>query len=85
MDPQPVPTPAESAQNEAARQTVMLVFGVLSVLLMVAAQRAAADPDFYRRARMRAAKLREKSLARLAGWSWRKAEQARVAYDRESA
>jgi hypothetical protein len=78
-------TPVETAQNEAARQAVILFFGIVSVLLMVAAQRAAGDPDFYRSARMRTAKAAERVLARLAGVSWRAAERARVAYEQESA
>jgi hypothetical protein len=79
------PTPAETAQNEAARQAVILLFGCVSVLLMVAAQRAAGNPDFYAGLRMRTSKAAERMLARLAGVSWRAAERARVAYERESA
>ena len=78
-------TPGETARNEAARQAVILAFGIASVLLMVAGQKAAASPDFYRSARMGAAKAAERQLAWLAGLAWRAAERARVAYERESA
>jgi len=77
--------PAESAQSEAARQAVILAFSVVSVLVVVAAQRAAADPDFYRTLRMGVSKRMERILALLAGRAWRAAERARVAYEKESA
>ena len=83
--PVPVPTPGETAQNEAARQAVILIFGIVSVLLMVAAQRAAADPDFYRTVRMRAAKASERMLARAAACAWRAAERARLRYESDGA
>ena len=73
--------PADVAQREAARQAVILVFSVIGVLVAIAAQRAAGDPDFYRGLRMRAAKAAERGHARLAAWSWRRAEQARVRYE----
>ncbi|HWM96720.1 MAG TPA: hypothetical protein VNO54_06650 [Streptosporangiaceae bacterium] len=76
------PTPGETAQNEAARQAVILLFGIASVLLMVAAQRAAHDPQGLK---MAVTKGAERLLARLAGQAWRAAERARVAYERESA
>jgi hypothetical protein len=82
---EPLPSPGETAQAEAARQAVILVAGIISVLLMVAAQRAAGDPDFYRSARMAVAKRAERVLAVLAGRAWRAAERARVAYEREAA
>ena len=86
MNDAPVPTtPGETAQNEAARQAVILVFGCVSVLLMVAVQRAAGDPDFCRTARMRVSKAAERALAMLAGRAWRAAERARAAYERDSA
>jgi hypothetical protein len=83
--PETVPTPGQTAQNEAARQAVILAFGIASVLLMIAAQKASGDPDFWRSCRMWAAKQRERFLARLAARSWRAAERARLAYERESA
>jgi|HubBroStandDraft_3_1064219.scaffolds.fasta_scaffold132622_2 hypothetical protein len=78
-------SPAGAVKSEAARQAVILAFGVVSVLVMVWAQRAAGDPDFYRSQRMRAAKASERILARLAARAWRLAEAARREYDRESA
>ncbi len=80
-----VPTPGETAANEAARQAVMLAFSIAGVLLMIAAQRAASDPDFYRGLRMRAAKCAERAAARMAAVAWRAAERARKAYEQESA
>lgn len=79
------PTSADAAQSEAARQAVILAFSIVSVLLMVAAQRAAADPDFYRAWRMRASKGAERMLAMTAARAWAAAERARLAYERESA
>jgi hypothetical protein len=70
-------------RDETARQAVILAFGVVSVLVYVWAQRWAADPDLSRTGRMRAAKHAERAWARLAGWAWRRAEQARVAYERD--
>ena len=72
-------------RDEAARQAVILAFGVLSVVLMVWVQRHAADPDWFRSQRMRSAKVSERLLARLAGWSWQRAERARLAYESERA
>lgn len=77
--------PIESAQAEAARQAVVLVFSVAGVLLAVAAQRASSDPDFYRSQRMAFAKRAERALATLAARSWRAAEKARLAYEEETA
>jgi hypothetical protein len=76
---------ADTVQSEAARQAVILLFGVVSVLIMIGAQRAASDPDFYRTARMRAAKASERILARLAARAWKLAESARRDYESESA
>ena len=53
-------TTAATVKGEAARQAVILAFGIVSVLVMVAAQRAAGDPDFYRSQRMKAAKASER-------------------------
>lgn len=76
---------SDAVQAEAARQAVILVFGIISVLVMVAAQRAAADPDFYRGQRMKAAKAAERGLARVAAWAWRRAERARLRYEDDTA
>lgn len=84
-DQQPDAVPADGAREEAARQAVMLAFSVVSVLLAVAAQRAAGDPDFYRTIRMRVTKGAERFLAMTAARAWRAAEAARLAYERESA
>ncbi len=85
MTEQQQATPGETAQNEAARQAVILAFSIAGVLLMVAAQRAAGDPDFYRGLRMRWSKAAERVLARAAGRLWAGAERARRAYEGESA
>jgi hypothetical protein len=81
----PASPAGSTAREETTRQAIILVFSIAGVLLMIAAQRAAADPDFYRSLRMRAAKSLERAAARAAAWSWGRAEAARVAYDRESA
>jgi hypothetical protein len=78
-------SPAVTAKAEAARQVVILAFGVVSVLIMVWAQRASSDPDFYRAARMRAAKAGERLAARVAARSWGLAERARRSYEADAA
>jgi len=78
-------TPAEAARTEMARQIVILVFSVAGVVAYVWAQRQATDPDLSRTTRMRASKGLERGWARLAGWAWRQAERARLAYERDSA
>jgi len=78
-------TPADLAQAEAARQAVILAFGVVSVMIMVWAQRASSDPDFARRARMRAARQGERLAGRVAARAWQLAERARLAYERDQA
>ena len=85
MSEQAAVTPGDSAKDEAARQAVILLFSVAGVLLMVAAQRAAGNPDFYRGLRMRWAKAVERTLARVAARSWAGAEQARRWYEDDSA
>lgn len=82
---EPLPTTADTARDEAARQAVILAFSIIGVLLMVAAQRAAGDPDFYRTIRMRATKGAERLLAMAAARAWRAAERARQLYERDSA
>jgi hypothetical protein len=72
-------------KDETARQAVILAFGVASVLVYVWAQRWAADPDLARSGRMRATKQAERAWARLAAWAWHRAEQARRAYEKDSA
>ena len=78
-------TTAATVKGEAARQAVILAFGIVSVLVMVAAPRAAGDPDFYRSQRMKAAKASDWLLARLAARAWKLAEAARREYESESA
>jgi len=73
----------QPVRDEAARQAVILIFGVASVLLMICAQRAAADPDFLRAQRMRAARALERMLATLAALAWNSAERARLRYEEE--
>ena len=85
MSEQPEVSAAEAAKVEAASQAVKLAFGVAGVLLMIAAQRAAGDPDFYRSLRMRAARRAERLLSQVAARCWQGAERARLAYDKESA
>jgi hypothetical protein len=72
-------------KDETARQAVILIFGVVSVLVYVWANRVAAAPDFARSQRMQATKQAEKAWARLAAWAWARAEQARVAYEKDRA
>jgi len=86
------PTPAQVAQTEAAKQAVAFVFGLLTLVVMVklqkkmiASQREATAPDAERTERMVWAKRSERAWAWLAGVAWRKAESARLSYERDRA
>jgi hypothetical protein len=72
-------------KDETARQAIILIFGVASVLVYVWAQRWAADPDLARSGRMHASKRIERAYARLAAWAWHRAEAARRAYEKDRA
>ena len=82
---EPTPAPAAEVRAEASRQAVILAFSIAGVLLMVAAERAATDPDFGRTLRMRLSKGAERLLAMTAARAWRAAERARLAYERDTA
>jgi hypothetical protein len=77
---------AESpVRDELLVQLITLASGIAGVIIMIELQRRAAGPDAWRSARMRAAKRMERGWARLAAWSWRRAERDRLAYERERA
>jgi hypothetical protein len=78
MDGSPSP-----ARDEAARRAVILAFGVLSVVLMIWAERACSDPDVFRRARMRHARASERAWATIAARAWHAAERARLDYEEQ--
>jgi hypothetical protein len=71
--------------EQADSPAVTLAFGIAWVLIMVWAQRASSGPDFYRAARMRAAKAGERLAARVAARSWGLAERARRSYEADAA
>ena len=81
---EPVVSPADAARAEAARQLVILVFGIAGAVALVWLQRTVAQPDAARSARMRVAKASERCHARLAKWAWSRAEAARVAYEKDT-
>lgn len=56
---EPVPSPAEAAKSEAAKQAVILVFMVATVLVVMAIH----SPDSLRTLRMRSAAASSKLLA----------------------
>ena len=58
----PEPSPAQIAKAEAAKQAVILVFAVATILLVMAVH----DPDFLRTARMRLAEGSRRLLTSLA-------------------
>jgi hypothetical protein len=62
MSSEPIPTPAQAAKSEAAKQAVILVFAVLTMLAIMALH----DPDFLRTWRMRAAEGSRRLLSWLA-------------------
>lgn len=76
-------SPADAARAEAARQAVALAAGVLMIMLAAWAHRHASGPDAASAARMRWARLAERTAARAAAACWRAAEAARRAYERE--
>jgi hypothetical protein len=71
----------EAAAAEAARQIVSTIGLVAFSVLAVYLQRHAADPDFARTLRMRAARTAEGRLARLGIWALTQAERQRQAYE----
>ena len=72
-----------AARAEAARQAVMLAAMLIAVPVIAWLERKATQPDAARELRMRAAKASERAWARLAAWSWRRAERYRQAYETE--
>jgi hypothetical protein len=76
-----------TARRELVVQTIALVFGLTAAVALPIVQRNASDPDWWRLQKMRAAKTVERFYARLgwklAGASYRIAEQARVDYEQE--
>jgi hypothetical protein len=75
----------EAARTELTRQAIILAFGIVGLVVMAYAQRHATDPDMMRTHKMRASKRAERSWARIAAWSWARAEEARRAYERDCA
>jgi hypothetical protein len=57
-----MPAPAEAAKTEAARQAVILIFGVVTLLIMMTLMR----PDSVRSLRMRTAAASSRLLSRAA-------------------
>jgi len=79
------PDPGGAAREAAATQAVEIAAMLLLIPLSIWLQRKFADPDVFRTARMRAARQAERAAARLAAWSWQRAEQARQLYEDDSA
>lgn len=81
------PGAAGAAREEAARQLVGLAGMVAAVLVAVAAEKYATDPDAWRTAKMRAARVVERVTSHV-GWQaerfavacWRGHWKARDAY-----
>jgi hypothetical protein len=80
---QPAGTPAETARREAARQAVILAFGIVTIVIYTWGQRHLAKPDSARSVKMSVARNGERAYARLAAWSWKRAEAFRQAYEGE--
>jgi len=78
-------TPGDVARKEAARQAVILVFGIAGALLLIAVQKrihggllavidaeqARIDPAGAARRRMEDARARERRWGKAAVWLWR--------------
>lgn len=78
VTPGHVRTPKQELTVQLIGLAALVVAGVI-----VSWQRKLSEPDHWRSQRMRWAKTTERMLARSAGWAWRHAERARVAYERE--
>lgn len=72
--------PGAAARDEAARQLVALAGGVVFVVVAVAVERAATDPDAFRTARMRAARAVERAAMAVARCAASVADQADRVY-----
>lgn len=83
MDEERRPGPGGIAAEEATRQAVAAVAGLLFIGAAAVLQRWLSRPDTARQARMQAAKTAERLSARLAGRLWELAERARLAYESE--
>lgn len=75
--------PAAAARQEAARQLTGLVLTLAALPAAYWLERKLATPDGMRQLRMQLAKGAERACATAAGWLWRRAEAARVAYEQE--
>src|SRR5271169_132682 len=70
-------TPAQIAQNEAARQAVMLVFGLVTAVIFMQMQRkmqqeaieTQRNPDIVRTSRMEEAKRIERMWSKVGSWT----------------
>lgn len=77
--------PGAAAKDEAARQLVALVGGLLFVAAAVVVERMVSDPDFARTARMRAARVAERAASSVMVTAAGVADLAERAYRRECA
>jgi hypothetical protein len=75
-----LPTPAQVAQNEIAKQTVMLIFGIVTAVIVMKLQsrmvqqmsehmREGGDPDAARTRRMQEARRLEQAWHKVASWT----------------
>jgi hypothetical protein len=75
----------EAAKSAAVEQAIILVFSMLGLAYAVWAQRHLSDPDWFRGRRMTVSKKAERAYAHAAAWCWRRAERARLQYERDRA
>lgn len=99
MDEVLTPTPGQVAQNEAAKQAVVLVFGLVTAVIIMRLQRKMVhqltqppDVDAERTERMRFALKTEAVWNRIGAWAskaavaaWRMGDKARAAYEADRA
>jgi hypothetical protein len=81
MDGDRAPDPGGRAREEAAGQAVWLCAMVVAIPVLAWVERKSREPDAFRPAKMRAAKLAEQFCARSAANWWALAERARLVYE----
>ena len=76
----------QGTKDRARQELIVQLIGLAALaagVVIASWQRKISEPDHWRSQRMRWAKGAERAFARGAGWMWRHAERARVAYERE--
>lgn len=79
-------TEQQETRDRARQELIVQCIGLAALaagVVVASWQRKLTEPDHWRLQRMRWAKGTERAFAGCAGWMWRHAERARIAYERE--